>query len=112
MLSLLTPNHPDADTVRERLISVDFLVLDDLGAHRATDFAMEQVFSVVNTRDDSELPTLFTSNIHPRNLASLGLTWQRVADRIGGACGREGTVVITGESARLSPPKEKQNEKR
>lgn len=41
------------------------LVLDDFGAERATDWACEQLFQIVNTRYSHERPTVITSNLAP-----------------------------------------------
>lgn len=53
----------------ESLYTVPLLVLDDLGAERATDWAVERLFSVVNRRHDYHLQTIITSNLNPKQLA-------------------------------------------
>lgn len=59
-----------------------FLVLDDLGAERVTDWVQEKLFTVINHRHDEDLPTVFTSNLDLAQLAEhLGerTTW-RIAE--------------------------------
>lgn len=60
--------------------NAEFLLLDDLGAERASEWVRERIFVIVNHRYREELPTLFTSNVGPKDLAAqLG---ERTASRI------------------------------
>jgi DNA replication protein DnaC len=61
--------------------TVPFLVLDDLGAERVTDWVAERLFVIINARHDEDLPTIFTSNLDPEELGGhLGerTTWRIV----------------------------------
>ena len=49
------------------------LILDDIGAEKATDFVAETLYRIVNHRYINQLPTIFTSNC----------TVQELADKIG-----------------------------
>ncbi len=49
------------------------LILDDIGAERATEFVAETLYRIINFRYNEMLPTIFTSNY----------TMQELADRIG-----------------------------
>jgi DNA replication protein DnaC len=59
------------------------LILDDLGAERNSEFALEQVFSVIDSRYRSKKPLIITTNLtldelkHPTDLAH-----SRIYDRI------------------------------
>jgi DNA replication protein DnaC len=64
------------------------LVLDDLGAERATDWAVERLFGVLNRRHDWRRPTVLTSNLSPKQLAQH--VGERIAWRIVEMCRREG----------------------
>ena len=44
------------------------LVLDDLGVENPTDWAHEQLYRVLDSRSDSRLPTIITSNVPPGRL--------------------------------------------
>ena len=61
----------------------DLLIIDDLGAERSTDYAMEQMFSIVDSRYRSGKPLIVTTNLkldelkHPPDLAHA-----RIYDRI------------------------------
>ena len=59
------------------------MIIDDLGVERNSEFAREQVFSVIDTRYRSELPMIITTNLpleelqHPEDLSR-----SRIYDRI------------------------------
>ncbi len=61
----------------------DLLIIDDLGVERNTDYAMEQMFSIIDCRYRSGKPLIVTSNLkldelkHPPDLAHA-----RIYDRI------------------------------
>ena len=61
----------------------DLLIIDDLGAERNTDYAMEQMFSIIDSRYRSGKPLIVTTNLkldelkHPPDLAHA-----RIYDRI------------------------------
>src|SRR5215213_2078446 len=81
-----TYNKPgrDLDEWMDAVQNADFLVLDDLGSERPTEWVRERIFVIVNHRYREALPTLFTSNIGPKDLASqLG---ERTASRIIAMC--------------------------
>lgn len=60
-ISWKDPNNPAATTV-ERIVEADLAILDDLGAERATDWAGEQIFRILNARYNNATPTVITSN--------------------------------------------------
>ncbi len=45
------------------------LILDDIGAERATDFVAETIYRIINHRYIHKLPTIFTSNCDTQELA-------------------------------------------
>ncbi len=53
----------DEREVIEAVKTAPFLVLDDIGAERVTDWVAEKLFTVINHRHDEDLPTVFTSNL-------------------------------------------------
>ena len=75
--------------------NADLLLLDDLGSEKATAWVQERLFVIVNHRYREALPTIFTSNIGPKDLtAQLG---ERTASRIIAMC--EG-IELTGSDYR------------
>lgn len=74
----------DIDEWMDAVKNADLLVLDDLGSERPTEWVQERIFVIVNHRYRETLPTLFTSNIGPKDLAvQLG---ERTASRIIAMC--------------------------
>jgi len=79
----MTPGR-DLDEWMEAVKNADLLILDDLGAEKPTPWVQERVFVIVNHRYRETLPTIFTSNIGPKDLAKqLG---ERTASRIISMC--------------------------
>ncbi len=73
----------DGPTTEEEVLDAvkesAFLVLDDLGAERVTDWVAERLFVIINYRHDHDLTTIFTSNLSPEQLGDhLGerITWR------------------------------------
>ncbi len=58
-----------SDEILTRVKDEPFLVLDDLGAERVTDWVAERLFVIINHRHDEDLPTVFTSNLSPEQMA-------------------------------------------
>ena len=86
------------------LNAYDLLILDDLGAERGTEYALEQVFTVIDARYRSRKPLIVTTNLtldalkHPDDLAHA-----RIYDRILEICA---PILFGGENLRV----EKANE--
>ena len=62
-----------------------FLVLDDLGTSKTTDWVLEQLYLLINTRYEFMLPTIFTSNYSLDEL-SIHLGDERIPSRIQAMC--------------------------
>ena len=52
----------------DRLATVDLLHLDDVGAENSTDWVLEQLYSIVNTRYEDERSLVITTNLDPEQL--------------------------------------------
>ena len=63
----------------KRYINYDFLVLDDLGSERPTEWAMSILFDIINERIFKNKPTLITTNL---SLAQLDGVDSRIAHRL------------------------------
>lgn len=60
----MTANYGEMrDVVMRRIKNVDFLILDDYGAERGTEFSLEQAFEVIDTRYGVEKPLIITANL-------------------------------------------------
>jgi DNA replication protein DnaC len=49
----------------DRLCAVDLLHIDDVGAEQTTPWALEQLYSIVNTRYEDRRPMVLTTNLFP-----------------------------------------------
>lgn len=66
---------------------VDFkgvLIIDDIGSEKPTEWALQTFYSLINTRYEADLPTIFTSNHSIEELA--GRLGDRIASRIVEMC--------------------------
>ncbi|HEX4035271.1 MAG TPA: ATP-binding protein [Solirubrobacteraceae bacterium] len=72
-------------TFLDRLAAVDLLHVDDLGAEHRTEWVLEQLYTIINSRYEDERSTVVTSNLTPEELAEqLG---ERIVSRLEGMCG-------------------------
>jgi DNA replication protein DnaC len=59
----------------DRLTTVDLLHIDDVGAESRTDWALEQLYSIINSRYEDERSIVMTTNLEP------GLLAEQIGDR-------------------------------
>lgn len=85
----------------ERAERVALLALDDLGAERPTEWAIETLTRLLDTRASEGLPTVVTSNYRIGRLRDLwgGMAGKRVASRLAGACE---PVEVAGPDLRIA----------
>jgi DNA replication protein DnaC len=80
----------------DRLTAVDLLHLDDLGAETKTDWVLEQLYSIVNSRYEAERAIVATTNLMPDELSEqLGA---RTVSRLVEICGD--LIPLYGEDKR------------
>lgn len=83
------------------------LILDDLGAERQSDFALEQVFNVIDNRYKNQQPVIITTNLTLSELKKPSdIKYKRIYDRILEMCV---PLKFEGESKRKEKSKEKFN---
>ena len=89
----------------KELVNIPLLVIDDLGAVRETDYALEQVYTVIDERYKAEKPLIVTTNLsydELKNPADIRL--KRIYDRVIEMCV---PFNISGVSRREQKAKEK-----
>ncbi len=80
----------------DRLTAVDLLHIDDLGAENRTDWVLEQLYSIVNSRYEAERAIVATTNLMPDELSErLGA---RTVSRLVQICGD--LIPLYGEDKR------------
>jgi DNA replication protein DnaC len=82
-----------------RLVAVDLLHLEDLGAERQTDWVLEQLYSLVNQRYEDQRSIIVTSNVQtPAELEEqVGM---RTVSRLTEICGHE--IMLFGPDQRIA----------
>lgn len=70
-----------------RLNAATLLVIDDLGAERGTDFALEKVYDVIDSRYRSNKPIILTTNLSFGEMKNCtDIRYNRIYDRIFEMC--------------------------
>lgn len=69
------------------VMNAKLLIIDDLGAERATDYALEKVYNIVDSRYRSGKPVVFTTNLTINQLKENNdVRYKRIYDRIFEMC--------------------------
>ena len=83
ILDRMQSRNLDRNQVMDDLMGYELLVLDDLGAERNTPYAMEQVYCVIDSRQRSGKPTVFTTSLSLEELKNPASQAQaRIYDRV------------------------------
>lgn len=81
------------------------LIIDDLGAERNTDFALEKVYSIIDSRYSSGLPMILTTNLDLTEMQQCkDIRYQRIYERILEVCY---PVKFEGKSLRKNEAKDR-----
>lgn len=77
----------DNSALIARLNRAKLLIIDDLGAERSTDYALEKVYDIVDSRYRAKLPIILTTNLSMTELKeSTDIRYTRIYDRIFEMC--------------------------
>ena len=84
LLNKLTDMYAgDRNAYIDSFNSFPLLIIDDLGVERNSEFAREQVFSVIDSRYRSQLPLIVTTNLTPEQMRNPeDLARARIYDRV------------------------------
>ena len=85
------------DDIHDQLRRVPLIVLDDLGAHRGTEWAEERLFALIDGRYRDAAPMVVTSNVTLQELAP------RVRSRLVDTASSV-VVQVVGPDRRMTPP--------
>lgn len=97
----------DKNEYLDSLNKFELLILDDLGAERQSEFALEQVFNVIDNRYKIGKPLILTTNLTVPDLKSpIDIKYKRIYDRILEMCA---PIKFEGKSKRENKAKEKFN---
>ena len=88
-------------SIIESISEVEFLVLDDIGVEKPSEWVQDRLYQVISRRHAEEMPTIFTSNLSPSGLAKrIGA---RSMWRILEMCGKSHIVRVEGPNLRVVP---------
>lgn len=89
----------DADNGKiEKINSAKLLIIDDLGAERGTDYTLERVYDIIDSRYRSNKPVILTTNLTMEQMKDCeDIRYNRIYDRIFEMCY---PVKVTGLSWR------------
>lgn len=88
----------------EQLQKVPLLIIDDLGAERNSEYMLEQVYTIVDTRYKSGLPLIVTTNIPIDEIKKpINRAYSRIYDRVLEMCH---PVKVDGASRRRNTVKD------
>lgn len=88
----------DEDKLTRSLNRAKLLIIDDLGAERSTDFALEKVYNIIDSRYRARLPMILTTNLDLEEMKRVtDIRYSRIYDRIFEVCY---PVKFTGPSFR------------
>lgn len=70
-----------------RMNTAKLLIIDDLGAERSTDFALEKVYNIIDSRYRAGLPMILTTNLTLAEMKeATDIRYSRIYDRIFEVC--------------------------
>lgn len=81
-------NEKDRSKYLDELVSYDLLIIDDFGIERDTEYAVEQVYTVINKRYLTKKPLIITTNISYNAIVDkdVPMKYKRIYDRINEMC--------------------------
>lgn len=86
------------DTYR-KCLSVDLLVIDDIGTEKPTDFDKAQIFEIINERYENKKPIIYTSNCSLEEITTKYDDFGRIYSRISGSVIK---MEVKGKDFRIS----------
>lgn len=87
LLESMQGSSEDDSALIARLNRAKLLIIDDLGAERSTDYALEKVYDIVDSRYRAKLPIILTTNLSMTELKeSTDIRYTRIYDRIFEMC--------------------------
>ena len=83
LLSLIQNGDEKEADIISRLNSAKLVIFDDLGAERNTDYALEKIYNIIDSRYQRELPIIFTTNLTITEMKNeTDNRYKRIYDRV------------------------------
>jgi DNA replication protein DnaC len=89
------------DARLEQLKTIGFLVIDDLGTERPSDWGLARLYDIIDARYAARRPTVVTSNVSllrllpERPRQDEELHWQRIQSRIGQRLTKQTPLIVS-----------------
>ena len=107
ILNDLTASFEGRNEYIERLCRFPLLIIDDFGMERGTEYGLEQVYNVIDSRYRSRKPLIVTTNLTLDSLQNpLDTAHARIYDRLLEMCA---PILFTGENFRRETAQAKLN---
>lgn len=108
VLQVIQDNTENETEFVNRLCAARLLIIDDLGTERNTDYGLEKVYNVIDSRYRTGKPLILTTNLNLQDMQmTQDIRYQRIYDRIFEMCH---PVMVNGTSWRIEQAKERFNE--
>ncbi|MDO5392777.1 MAG: ATP-binding protein [Eubacteriales bacterium] len=109
ILNELTKYQTDKNQIVESLMEYPLLIIDDLGIERSSEFALEQIYNIIDSRYRRKKPLIITTNLAKSEMENSGIdvAHKRIYSRILEMCA---PVVCKGEDRRKAEGTEKLKE--
>ena len=84
ILNELTKYQADKNLIVQNLVDYPLLIIDDLGIERSSEFALEQIYNVIDSRYCKMKPLIITTNLGLNEMkeTSLDISHRRIYGRI------------------------------
>lgn len=77
----------DINQIMNAIRTVDVMVIDDLGTESGSDFRLEKMFEIIDTRYGADKPTIVTTNLAYQQMENVSdIRYARIFDRVRGMC--------------------------
>lgn len=87
LLELIQGGEEKESDIIARLNSAKLVIFDDLGAERSTDYAIERVYNIVDSRYRKQKPMIFTTNLTVAEMKDeTDIRYSRIYDRVFEVC--------------------------
>lgn len=86
-LNAMAFSEGDDESVIHRMGRAKLLIIDDLGAERGSDYSLERVYNVIDSRVRANLPMILTTNLSLQQMREVSDTrYWRIYDRVFQIC--------------------------
>lgn len=108
ILEMIQGNKDKEAEMMHQVENVKLLIIDDLGAERNTEYAVEKVYNIIDSRYRAKLPMILTTNLNLKDMMEEpDLGYRRIYDRILEVCY---PMQFTGKSWRRAMAKDRFDE--